>query len=464
MKRINLFFLTLLFSPTLEAFPPPVEYSKKVEKLIAKKKLKKSSLGLTISLLSSTGEEGLYSLNEDRLFVPASLVKIASLSAFYHYFPLNFQFQTQLLSSGAISGNRLKGSLIIKGGGDPGFTSESLWNLVNSFKRQGIKTIKGNILVDDSLYKPFKIKIPSNRSYYALPSASSFNWNSVTFWIRLNKKTPQIFVDPENSYIKTLNEIKPGKRTSIQIQTVPSDEKKEIFRFKGSVNSVKKEQAFYRNIKNPPLWLGYNLLRFLKQHGITVTGTVKEGSCFSSCEVLAQWNSRPLPFHTYNMMKFSNNFVSRMLTAHLPLIKGAKKGNFHQGIQLIRHYLSKETGLRDFQFMEPSGLSRENRFSPKSLKTLLIKDFNRFFEPEILISYPLAKGIGTLKKRFENLKEGEFVRAKTGSISGVLGLAGFAQNAKGEKFVFTFIYNGSNKNIKKAKELFDDMIKALFQN
>ena len=464
MKQIGLFLITLFFSSVLEAFPSPIEYSKKVEKLIEKKRLKKSRLGLTISLLSSTGEEAIYSLNEDRLFIPASLVKIASLSAFYYYFPLDFQFQTQLLSSGTISEDQLKGSLIVKGGGDPGFTSESLWNLVNSFKRQGIKTIAGDILVDDSLYKPFKIKPPSNRSYYALSSASSFNWNSVTFWIRPGKDVVQIFVDPKNSYIKTLNEIKPGKRTSIQIQTVPSDEKKETFRFKGSVNSLKKEQAFYRNIKNPPLWLGHNLLYFLKQHGITVTGTVKKGSCFSSCEVLAQWNSRPLPFHTYNMMKFSNNFVSRMLTTHLPLIKGARKGDFHQGIHLINHYLSKKTGLRDFQFVEPSGLSRENRFSPESLKALLVKDFNRFFEPEILTSYPLAKGIGTLKKRFENLKEGEFVRAKTGSISGVLGLAGFAQSSKGEKFVFTFIYNGPNKNIKQAKELFDDMIKALFQN
>ena len=441
------------------------EYSKKTEKLIRKKGLKKVHLGLSVSLMPSEAEEmemPLYSLNETRLFIPASLVKIASLSAFYHYFPLDFQFQTQLIASGPVSGTQLKGALIIKGGGDPGFTSESLWNLVNAFKRSGIQTIEGDILVDDSLYKPFKDKAPSNRSYYALPSASSFNWNSVTFWIRPDKMKAQIFTDPENPYIKTLNKIKSGRKTLLQVQTVKTSKNQELFHIKGFLNSKDEERVIYRNIQNPPLWMGYNLLHFLKQRGIKVKGTVKTGSCLSDCRILAKWNSRPLVWHTYNMMKFSNNFVSRMLTSHLPLLQGENKGDFYKGSQLIRNYLKDQAGLTNFYLAEPSGLSRKNQFSPKDIKTLLLRGSKRIFAPEMLSSYPLAKGIGTLKKRFETLSREEFVRAKTGSISGVLGLAGFAQNTHGEKFAFAFIYNGPNRHTPKARELFEDMIEALF--
>ena len=463
---MKLLCLLLLSVPCLSFAKDAVsEYSKRTEKLIRKKGLKKVYLGLSVSLLSSEAEDGgmpLYSLNESRLFIPASLVKIASLSAFYHYFPLDFQFQTQLIASGFVSGTQLKGNLIIKGGGDPGFTSESLWNLVNTFKRSGIKTIKGDILVDNSLYKPFKDKAPSNRSYYALPSASSFNWNSVTFWIRPGKTKVQIFTDPENPYIKTLNKIKSGRKTILQVQTVNTSANQELFHFKGFFSSKDEERVVYRNIQNPPLWVGYNLLYFLKQRGIHVTGTVKTGSCVSNCRILAKWNSRPLVWHTYNMMKFSNNFVSRMLTSHLPLLKGKDKGDFHQGIQLIKNYLADQAGLANFYLEEPSGLSRKNQFSSKSIKTLLIKGSKRFFGPEMLSSYPLAKGIGTLKKHFGTLSGNEFVRAKTGSISGVLGLAGFAQNTQGEKFAFAFIYNGPNRHTPKARELFEDMIEALF--
>lgn len=465
MKK--LFCLLLLFFPLISSTRDALsEYSKKANALIIKKNLKKSRLGLSISLLPSSVEEEealLYSLNENQLFIPASLVKIASLSAFYHYFPLDFRFQTRLLSSGTLSEGQLEGDLVIKGGGDPGFSSEHLWNLINSFKRNNITAIKGDILVDDSLYKPTEFKIPSNRSYYALPNAASFNWNSATFWIRSNKTAPQIFVDPENPYIKIINKIKLGKKTSVQIQNGELSKNNETFKFQGHFKASDEEKVFYRNIQNPPLWLGYNLLHFLKQRGIKVEGTVKLGSCSSPCRILSQWESRPLSWHTYNMMKFSNNFVSRMLTTHLPLIKGKKTGDFHEGIQFIKNYLSTEIGLKNFQLFEPSGLARENRFSPKNIKTLLLKDLNRFFNPEILASYPLAMGIGTLKNRFKGLSKNEFVRAKTGSISGVLSLAGFVQNSFGEKFVFVFIYNGPDKNIGKVQDFFDDMIKFLFQ-
>ena len=104
---------------------------------------------------------------------------------------------------------------------------------MNAFKRNQITVIEGNILVDDSLYKPFEDKAPSNRSYYALPSASSFNWNSVTFWLRLKGQKVHIFADPETpSYIKILNKTKPGKKTRLQVQTVKASEGKEVFRFK----------------------------------------------------------------------------------------------------------------------------------------------------------------------------------------------------------------------------------------
>ena len=514
MKSLYLLPLFFLFSAFAGNFQ--AGYEKTVENLIKTKGLKKTHLGLTVLLLPSQPLPALassspdviapfipiniiatqktaalkaklslktqkpiplYSLNEKRLFIPASLVKIASLSAFYHYFPSNFRFQTQLFGLGSVSGEQLNGSLVIKGGGDSSFTSESLWNVVNVFKRTGITHIKGDILVDDSLYKPFKIPHSSSRSYHALPSASSFNWNSVTFWVRWDKTQVHILTDPENSYIKTLNRIRPGKTTRLKIQEMAGQSKGEVFQIQGTFRPSDSEKVFYRKIQNPPLWLGNNLMHFLKQRGITVRGRVKKGNCSSPfqytqntspryarvtakkgdssrCKKLADWESRPLQWHTHNMMKFSNNFVSLMLTTHLPLLKGSKKGDLQKGLQLIRTYLTTNSGLKNFHLAEPSGLSRKNRFSPEHLKTLLIKDSKSFFAPEILASYPLAQGMGTLKNSFKELPQGAFVRAKTGSISGVQSLAGWAQNRRRQKFAFVFIYNGPHTT--KAKELFEE--------
>ena len=500
MKFLCLLFLFFSLPAFAGAFP--LEYAKTVENLIKAKGLKKSQLGLTVSLLPSQPlppvpasslhvvpfipinmvaqkkpalltskllpkakkPDTFYSLNERQLFIPASLVKIASLSAFYHYFPSDFRFQTRLLGLGSVSNRQLNGHLVIKGGGDSSFTSESLWNLVNVFKRTGITHISGDILVDDSLYRPFKIPHTSNRSYHALPSASSFNWNSVTFWVRWQETQAHILTDPDNSYIKILNHIKPGKTTRLQIQTVKGHSKSgEVFQFQGTFKPSDSEKVFYRKIQNPPLWLGHNLKHFLKRRGINVQGKVKKGICSANCKELASWTSHSLNWHTYKMMKFSNNFISHMLTAHLPLLKGSRKGDLQKGTQLIGTYLAGPGGLRHFRLIEPSGLSRKNRFSPGHLKTLLIKDSHSFFNPEILASYPLAKGMGTLKNNFKELPRGVFVRAKTGSISGVQGLAGFVQNQRRQKFVFVFIYNGPARHTNKAKKLFEDMTTALLK-
>ncbi|MCY4321715.1 MAG: D-alanyl-D-alanine carboxypeptidase, partial [Bdellovibrionaceae bacterium] len=155
----------------------------------------------------------------------------------------------------------------------------------------------------------------------------------------------------------------------------------------------------------------------------------------------------------------SSNFATRMLVIHIPLLEGKDEGDLNQGMKKVREYL-KTLGINNFQFKEPSGLDRKNKFTVFDLQKLLIQSEKKYYSPEMLFSYPLAKGKGTLNKRFDTLSPSVHVRAKTGSLYGVLGLAGWAEN-KNEKYVFVFIFNGkANKNLK-AQELFDKVILSL---
>ena len=435
-----------------------------IEKKIREKKLKK--IGLLVSKIPPSGPpQELFSWNKEDLFVPASLAKIATLSALFRFYPSSYRFKTAFVSSASVKDGVLKGDLVLKGGGDPGFVSESLWNLANALTRSRIKTVAGDLLVDDSLYEKDLNAPASERSYHALASPSGFNWNSVHFRIRPGeglKQPAKVFVDPKNSYIKVLNKIKTtGAKTKIQIQRKAVSAKQELFLAQGTIHLKEKELSFYRNTQNPALHLGHSAISFLKQRGIAVSGQVKKGSCQGSCRILSEWMSRPFPFHAYNLMKFSNNFVSRMLVSHLPLLKGAEKGGLLQGMGFVRSHL-KKIGLTKFHLEEPSGLSRKNRFSPKDLHKLLILSSQSFLQPEMLFSYPLAKGEGTLENRFKNLPPRAFVRAKTGSLDGVLGLAGWAGNGD-KRFAFVFIFNGSAQKARKAEEFFDETILSLLQ-
>ena len=437
-----------------------------IQKEIKQQALKTSSLGMIISKVNSDlTVSPIYQLNENKLFTPASLAKIASLSALYDLFPVSYSFKTSFVSSSDIKKGILSGDLVLKGGGDSSFTSEHLWKLVNNLTRSGLKKVEGDLLIDDSLYKKEASLPYSERSYSAPSSASSFNWNSVAFYIRPSKKLKQtaiVFANPKNSYIEVINKVITGKRNKISIKRKSVSAKKEVFEIRGEIDINSKEIGKYRNITKPALWLGYNIISFLEQRGIKVTGQVKKGVCKKSCKELAEWESRPFPFHAYNMMKYSSNFVARMLLNHLPLLEGKKQGDLNKGMQKIKKHLKTRLGHSHFRFIEPSGLNRKNKFKPKDLQTLLIKSEQKYYSSEILFSYPLAKGKGTLSKRFNQLPPSSYVRAKTGSLSGVLGLAGWAGN-KNNKYVFVFIFNGKNHKSQKAQQLFDQTILSLIR-
>ena len=467
MKYASLFFY-FLFS--LSAFGmDSSSFSDEVEKVLKKKKFKTSHFGLIVSHVSSDMKvTEFYSLNADRLLVPASLSKIPVLSALYHYYSPHRTFQTKIISSGSISKEVLKGDLVIKGGGDPAFISESLWNLINVFIRTGIKVIEGDILVDETLYHADGFLSQTDRSYEAPVSAASFNWNSVTFRIRSGNKVgsrAQIFVDPHNSYIQIKNKVKTSKKkTKIKVSRVSQSPKGETFKFTGAISHSSEEVSKYRNIQNPPLWLGYNVVSFLKQRGIQVKGDVKKGQCSSGCRELAKWDSYPFSRLAFYLMKYSNNFVARMLTTHLSIEKGSERGEFKIGMEWIKKYLTSEVKLKEYSLEEPSGLSRRNKFSPQDLQRILILDSKRWYGPEVLFSYPLAGGVGTLEKRYNGKPKEFHVRAKTGSLSGVAGLAGWTGRKGGESYVFTFLYNGPARKTLQAQNMFDEVIVFLLKN
>ena len=146
-----------------------------------------------------------------------------------------------------------------------------------------------------------------------------------------------------------------------------------------------------RNISQPALWLGYNTLAFLKQRGISVTEGVKKGTCSGPCKILAKWESKPLDFHFYNMMKYSSNFVTRMLVSHIPILKGAKKGDLNRGLSWVQSYLKDTQGIKNFSLREPSGLDRKNKFQAKDLLKILTNSRQYFYRSRNALLLPFGR-------------------------------------------------------------------------
>lgn len=396
------------------------------------------------------------------LMIPASLSKIPTALAVLERLGLDHHFHTQFLSSGAVKNGVLKGDLYLKGGGDPSFVSEDLWKMINELKRFSIERIEGNLYVDDFYFDDVRFsesrrKKRVDRAYDAPVGAMSFNWNSLSIYVRPTEtgKPGKVFLDPHPSYVVVKNETTTGQRTQISIQkSFLEGSQQEQLVVKGSISKGTREKTIYKNITHPGLWSGSSARLFLKQQGITVTGKVERKQVPENSAVLVDYKSKPLRQIVADMMKFSNNYVAEMLTKHLD--RNSPK-TLPSSLIEIRKWIREQLGARaNFRFQNPSGLTRANQLTAEQIGQLLVKAKSRFEGSEFMSSLPLAGMDGTLRKRLKSFK-GE-VRAKTGYLAGVIGLAGYVQSPQGQPQAFVMMYNGPRKSEEKARAFFRQLL------
>lgn len=416
-----------------------------------------------VSLQILNGDENLFSLNAAEKKVPASISKLLTTFAVLRRLAPGHRFHTRLLSDGK--------NLYLQGGGDPSFVSENMWYLVNQFHRSGVTEIKGNIVVDDSLFDQVRFDESRqdkrvDRAYDSPVGAMSFNWNAVNVFVSPGTagEKAQVSVDPESDYFSLVNNTRTtGKGAAKRELAVSVSNETRLITVSGDVPAGMPEKAVFKSVADPALWSGVNLVAFLRQRGIKVNGKVVTGRVPASAETVADYESKNLAYILADMNKFSNNFVAEMLTKGMAAEgmegTGAKGATLSRGVEIIREELDRIGIARtEVKVVNPSGLTRDNAFSAAALNKVLRdvqKDFSIY--PTFLDGLPVAGIDGTLKKRMRNSVAEGWVRAKTGYLDGVVSLAGYAGRRDGDVLVFSFLYNGPRDEAN-VREAFDQML------
>ena len=250
--------------PAVAKSPPSApELASRLDKIIRSYSISPASLGLAVIDLSAPATQ-VFAANELQEFIPASITKLATAAAVLHQLGPSFKFQTTLWSSGAVKNGVLNGDLILKGGGDASFVSESMWLLVNEFARAGIQKVDGNLLVDDGDFDAVRAD-PSrdpervDRAYDAPVGAMSFNWNSINIYVRPTQvgQPPQVYLDPLTDYFHVDNQAKTVNKAGSSLEISRSGSRIAI---RGTIGISHDEVVAYKNIDDPVDWSGRNLL------------------------------------------------------------------------------------------------------------------------------------------------------------------------------------------------------------
>lgn len=153
------------------------------------------------------------------------------------------------------------------------------------------------------------------------------------------------------------------------------------------------------------------------------------------------------------MLTVSDNFIAEQLLLQVGK-EVAGKYSVKAAIDYsLEHYLSDLP--QKPRWVDGSGLSRYNLFTPESLVYLLDKLYQEIPLTKLLAYFPIGGQTGTLENWYGHGNEKGYVYAKSGSLSNNYNLSGYLITKKGALLIFSCMNNhfmGSNVVIKKNLE------------
>ena len=196
--------------------------------------------------------------------------------------------------------------------------------------------------------------------------------------------------------------------------------------------------------------------------GIKVGGAVTFGAAPKNSSMIAHHVSEPLSELITDMLKKSDNVIAGALFKKLGQLYTRKQGTWETGSFAVSQILNRSAkmNLTGLKILDGSGLSPSNLTTPAQMMQVLDFAFHHAPTNDAFISaLPIAGVDGTLKHRMGNIARR--VRAKTGTISGVVSLAGYVSTADNEVFAFVIMVNGNKGMTWRYKEMEDKIATAL---
>ena len=181
----------------------------------------------------------------------------------------------------------------------------------------------------------------------------------------------------------------------------------------------------------------------LRKAGVTVSGKPAFRIASAGAVRLAAVESAPLDQIVQEIVSVSDNDGAEVLLRHLGLAS-VGSGSFAAGVKAMEISLSRlgvhTAGLRVY---DGSGLSRDNRLAARTLLDVL-RLATDDAHPELRAvaeGLPVAAFTGSLEGRFTlGAAAGRgWVRAKTGTLTGISALAGLATDADGALLPFVIV-------------------------
>ncbi len=396
----------------------------------------------------------------DAAMNPASVMKLVTTYAALDLLGPSYTWPTPVFVEGAIRDGTLYGNLYIQGQGDPRLVLERVWLLLRRVQGLGIKTIAGDIVIDQSAFRlpehnPASFDGDPLRPYNAAPDALLINFKSVVMTLvpEASSLLARVQYDPPLDGVQMQATVPlVGGDCGDYRAALKADFSDPLrIRFAGTYPQSCGEKVWPVAYTDPKNYATRAVAGLWQEMGGKLQGSAR----FGTVPAGPQWKpalevrSAPLAEIIRDVNKYSNNVMAQQVFLTLGRSSNAGMGNaatFEASQATVQRWWRERISADGAPPVldNGSGLSRQERISAQALGQLLQSAYQSTVMPELMASLPISGVDGTLR-RAKNRNIGT-AHLKTGSLSNVVALAGYVHGSGGQRWVLVALVNHPNAN------------------
>ncbi|MGH8116286.1 MAG: D-alanyl-D-alanine carboxypeptidase/D-alanyl-D-alanine endopeptidase [Rhodanobacteraceae bacterium] len=449
--------------------PPTIDdaLSRQIDAYIDQPQFARADWGIAVRSLD-TGDV-LYARNADRLFVPASNVKLFTTALALAKLGGATRIATTLYATSTRVDARgtLHGDLILYGRGDPSLGLKDIspdWadRFAAALAQRGIKRIDGNLIADATYFSGTPVGAGWEANdlqtwFGAVPSALDVDGNLIRVEVtREGRRCCSVSVTPGAAGVRVVNLAGNTTRDPLGLyRPVGSSTLYAI----GQLPAGTRRHTYALSMPDPALAAGNLLREALARRGIMLAGTVtpvrwpQSDAALTRPETvaIASIDSPSIAQLVDHTLKDSDNLFAQSLLLQVGVMAAQRNDctrstppDTSAGWALCAlRGLVNQAGIPPDAVLldEGSGLTRRDLVTPNAFVQWLAWSSTQPWGPDLRAALPVAGVDGTLEFRFRDGNATGNLQAKTGTLSQNYTLAGFVTDAAGEHLVFSLMLN-----------------------
>ena len=442
-------FLNLLICLTIMFIIPPAALAAAIDKTIAQSGINKDSV--SVSVKDTLTGKTVYKLNAKKSSMPASTLKLVTLSASLDTLGKDYKFSTKLYKN-------TNNELFLLLSADPFFTSADLKYLIKTAKNKNIISPK-NFYIDDYIF--------DNKEWGEgwqwdddlnplMPKFSSYNIDNNLLNIIVS---PSGKGAPANIYVTKfypttfMNLITTGDKNEIKLSR-NNHISPDIINAEGT---VKEQETVQIPVNHPKRYFILRLEEAIRDENMDYYGNFIQKKLPKSNVYIVAQVDHPLSQAIQLILTDSSNFAAETVfkAAGAKLVNNT--GSLENSVKMLNSYF-KKLGIdySDIKIVDGSGVSKNNIVTADFMSEFLVK---KAADKEFKNSLPTA-GEGTLVNRMLYFKDN--LHAKTGTLADVSAIAGYITSRSGKTYAFDIMINDPKTKMTDKKSLEEYILRDIF--